>query len=575
MRKYVMSLVAMLILLVSVNVYAVDISELTKLIDASDGKVVLEDDYEGDPTGIRKKVTIDLNGHKINAILGIIDDVTLIDSKGTGEITSDNADGATVQVVDNGILTVDGATIKNPVGYGIAGYDNSKITIKSGKIESYYSAISGNNTEGTLDVTVNGGVFTAKEGPAIYMPSPVGCKITAGTFNGGISVRMGIINISGGKFIANPVVDNIKTNYMKQKNIATGDALFVLAGTYTSDHKNGNKLDLNITGGEFISENKAGSAIVIYDLGKVKQDVTIKLDGSLVAKTNASDRGAFDILTLSDLGVENIDSAYNNKDLVGLADVTVTGGSYSTSVGHFLSSDYVMGQKDGMYVVASRSLTIEVPTVDKKADVKDVTVGVASSDGLKSVLEKSLKDSKIDTSAISPEVVIESTNLDKNNIDDVILNGINKALSDKSKDIVLSDLFDISVVVKDSINNKKVTLLTDLSEELEFNILVPKALLEVKEGVTRTFYIVRFHDGKAEFLDTVNNDGVLSFKSDKFSAYAIAYEDKTNTSAGEVTGETEVKNPATIDGIGLALFAGVFSFVALAGTGYILVKKHN
>lgn len=575
MKKYVMSLVAMLILFVSVNVYAADISELTKLIDASDGKVVLEDDYEGNPTGIRKKVTIDLNGHKINAILGIIDDVTLIDSKGTGEITSDNADGATVQVVDNGILTVDGATIKNPVGYGIAGYDNSKITIKSGKIESYYSAISGNNTEGTLDVTVNGGVFTAKEGPAIYMPSPVGCKITAGTFNGGISVRMGIINISGGKFIANPVVDNIKTNYMKQKNIATGDALFVLAGTYTSDHKNGNKLDLNITGGEFISENKAGSAIVIYDLGKVKQDVTIKLDGSLVAKTNASDRSAFDILTLSDLGVENIDSAYNNKDLVGLADVTITGGTYSTSVGHFLSSDYVMGQKDGMYVVASRSLTIEVPTVDKKADVKEVTVGVASSDGLKSILEKSLEDSKIDTSAISPEVVIESTNLDKNNIDDVILNGINKALSDKSKDIVLSDLFDISVVVKDSINNKKVTLLTDLSEELEFNILVPKALLEVKEGVTRTFYIVRYHDGKAEFLDTVNKDGVLTFKSDKFSAYAIAYEDKANTSAGKVTGETEVKNPATIDSIGLALFAGVFSFVALAGTGYILVKKHN
>lgn len=574
MRKYVMSLVAMLILFVSVNVYAADISELTKLIDASEGKVVLEDDYEGNPTGIRKKVTIDLNGHKINAILGIIDDVTLIDSKGTGEITSDYADGATVQVVENGILTVDGATIKNSAGYGIAGYDNSKITIKSGKIESYNSAISGNNTEGTLDVTINGGVLTAKEGPAIYMPSPVGCKITDGTINGGISVRMGIINISGGKFIANPVVDDIKTNYMKQ-NIATGDALFVLAGSYTSDHKNGNKLDLNITGGEFITENKAGSAIVIYDLGKVKQDVTIKLDGSLVAKTNASDRGAFDILTLSDLGVENIDSAYNNKDLVGLADVTITGGFYSTSVGHFLSSDYVMGQKDGMYVVSSRSLTIEVPTIDKKADVKDVTVGVASSDGLKNILEKSLKDSKIDTSAISPEVVIESTNLDKNNIDDVILNGINKALSDKSKDMVLSDLFDISVILKDSINNKRVTLLTELSEELEFNILVPKALLEVKEGVIRTFYIVRYHDGKAEFLDTVNNDGVLSFKSDKFSAYAIAYEDKTNTSAGEVTGETEVKNPATIDGIGLALFAGVFSFVALAGTGYILVKKHN
>ena len=49
-----------------------------------------------------------------------------------------------------------------------------------------------------MNFTVNGGTLTAKYGPAIYMPGQVNLTITDGTLNGGISLRMGQVDISGG-----------------------------------------------------------------------------------------------------------------------------------------------------------------------------------------------------------------------------------------------------------------------------------------------------------------------------------------------------------------------------------------
>ena len=45
---------------------------------------------------------------------------------------------------------------------------------------------------------VNGGTLTTEAGASIYMPNQVSLKITGGTLNGGIFVRMGTITISGG-----------------------------------------------------------------------------------------------------------------------------------------------------------------------------------------------------------------------------------------------------------------------------------------------------------------------------------------------------------------------------------------
>ena len=57
---------------------------------------------------------------------------------------------------------------------------------------------------------------------------------------------------------------------------------------------------------------------------------------------------------------------------------------------------------------------------------------------------------------------------------------------------------------------------------MTFKVAIPTDL--IKEG--REYFIIRIHNGLAEKLDTtLNEDGTLSFSTDKFSTYALAYAD--------------------------------------------------
>lgn len=65
-------------------------------------------------------------------------------------------------------------------------------------------------------------------------------------------------------------------------------------------------------------------------------------------------------------------------------------------------------------------------------------------------------------------------------------------------------------------------------------IVVPESLRPVKENIHRTYYIIRVHynnrhEAKADKLDVVQNGYSLTFETDKFSTYAIAYSDKNIT----------------------------------------------
>ena len=80
---------------------------------------------------------------------------------------------------------------------------------------------------------------------------------------------------------------------------------------------------------------------------------------------------------------------------------------------------------------------------------------------------------------------------------------------------------------------------TTTEEEVTVTLDIPTELKAVEEGYTRNYVIIRIHDGKTDVLTTTNNgDGTISFKTGKFSTYALAYED-----VKKVTTE----NPATFD----------------------------
>ena len=73
-------------------------------------------------------------------------------------------------------------------------------------------------------------------------------------------------------------------------------------------------------------------------------------------------------------------------------------------------------------------------------------------------------------------------------------------------------------------------------ESFSISVTIPVGLLDVEDGFTRTFHVIRVHDGVAEILDTAYNEKSreLTFKTDRFSTYAIAYTDKADDSENDV-----------------------------------------
>ncbi len=121
---------------------------------------------------------------------------------------------------------------------------------------------------------------------------------------------------------------------------------------------------------------------------------------------------------------------------------------------------------------------------------------------------------------------------------------------------IIAEFFDITISAKAG----DVTVsLTELSKKIPLTIGVPEAP-DIAEGYTRTYYILREHDGKVEKLDAVlSDDGkTLTFESDLFSRYAIAYVDTKNA---EVTPDT----PNTNDKLISYMVIGGISISALVG----------
>lgn len=305
-------------------------------------------------------VTLDLNGKKIDAgtnQISLASGSELIikdSSNGTGEISASGQPEPETDKKENELFLVDNATLILNGGkfnaadnnYGVYASNGGKVIVNAGAFTAGYAPLAGNNTTGDMNFEVNGGTLTAKYGPAIYMPGQVNLTITNGTLNGGISLRMGQVNISGGTINATTTnIDAVKDYYGFSGNAWLADALYVFNGTYTSDNeKYGNSLDLNITGGTFNCTNNQGSAIAIYDLGKVAQSSDVSISGSAALHSNAEGRSAYQVLSLKDIGVDSPAEGFNNSEYVGKVQSSITGGTFSSDVSTYVPNGFICKQ---------------------------------------------------------------------------------------------------------------------------------------------------------------------------------------------------------------------------------------
>lgn len=285
-----------------------------------------------------QNIILELNGKTLsnkNTSMVVKGNLTVKDSSNpsNGKLVFDVGNSGGAIDVDGGTFVLISGTIETDANsYGVYVSNNGFATINGGFISSGYAALAGNNTTGNMNFEVTGGTLTAKYGPAIYMPGQTNLTIKGGTINGGISLRMGQVTISGGEINAiTSNIDSPKEYYNYGGNAWLPDALYVFGGTYTSENYN-NSLNLNITGGTFTCENGQGSAVAIYDLGKVEQTAKVTISGNAVLTTAVGDRSAYQVLTLKDIGVERPAKDYGNIENVGKVDTKISGGTFSSAV---------------------------------------------------------------------------------------------------------------------------------------------------------------------------------------------------------------------------------------------------
>ena len=114
--------------------------------------------------------------------------------------------------------------------------------------------------------------------------------------------------------------------------------------------------------------------------------------------------------------------------------------------------------------------------------------------------------------------------------------------------------------------DKELGNLTQLSKPMTFKVAIPTDF--IKEG--REYFIIRIHNGLAEKLDTtLNEDGTLSFSTDKFSTYALAYADQAGT---QVVDPEKDHVPHTSDNSNIVLWVALL-IVSGGVLGTIIIEK--
>ena len=127
----------------------------------------------------------------------------------------------------------------------------------------------------------------------------------------------------------------------------------------------------------------------------------------------------------------------------------------------------------------------------------------------------------------------------------------------------VSNIFDISINVIETTSRKELGKLEELKNEIEFKLLLPEEMKNKDNKMQRDYYIIREHNGNIDtFKAELSKDGnYLTFKTNKFSVYALAYEDNVKT------------NPKTGDKLFINFVIGTLSIASLCGAAYYIKSK--
>lgn len=592
---------------------------------------------------ITDTVTIDLNGFTLSRDISECTTEKQINGKAViyvngGNVTVvDSSTGKTGAISIQQNKGTEGAPQAVTLGAGT-------FTLQSGSINSSGSAVSTYGGNGTFNMeggTINGWVtgngndsgtvFNISGGTiigSIYHPQNGELNISGGTISGanGVYVKSGTVTISGGNINGT----GAKADYVYKPSgyTSTGDALVIESCGYP-----GGAPVVSVTGGTFKSTN---AAVVASYVGNGQTEaVEGFISGGTFYGEPAAELVANGYKAFMESGGKYIVAVPCNVTFDangGSGELTqdpVPAGTFVLPIRHpftyeghifcgwatdknagpddVLKETYELTGNTTFYAIwREDDAPIVVPPVsgdgfvaiatpetlsalvasnataikDKIAasDAAATEISVQDSAGPLTVEFKDVNAKNEFASATDVTTVIEAN-------EETVTKDVTDAVASKvGKKANIAAYMDIDIAVV--VNGETVGELTQLPAPIK--VVVPADALDfdtLKTGYKRSISVLRFHDNKVDKLSaTLESNGDVSFESDKFSTYAVVYEDTSNTPTGgyypsyggggttTTTPDKEITSPKTFDA-GVALYVGI-SVVGAVGT-VVLGKKRE
>ena len=127
---------------------------------------------------------------------------------------------------------------------------------------------------------------------------------------------------------------------------------------------------------------------------------------------------------------------------------------------------------------------------------------------------------------------------------------VKTAMAQAAKDYTIGQYLDISLLKYMTVNGSQqaAVALHTTKDALTISVGVPDALINTNSAVNRTYCIVRNHKGTIDVLDAAFDAAgkTLTFKTDLFSIYAIAYKDTAVPSSGSNPSSNNSSNDSEI-----------------------------
>lgn len=429
---------------------------------------------------LKKDITIDLGGNTIEAkgmLFDIYSDVKL--KNGTFKGIDFTSAGATIWLNKKASLLVEkDATIEVKSNDGVSSFVIALYNDCDGASLTVNGTLKGEN-----GVTVNGMIKTDNTvnidgatidvtGHGLYLAGVATTNISNTNINAGstaIEIRAGELNIKDGTYTS---AGEFKTSPNGNGTTVDGAAIAI------SQHTTKLPIDVTIDGGSFKGEYSLYEANVQENDEESLANVNIKIND-----------GDFD----GKFFIENN------------AEKSIKGGKYSVDVSKYLISGYNVAKinetysvvKDGEKIsVTSPTPTVDETTYDEVKKVKSDSNGILLETDLVNALQSNEKDM------------------------------LNKQTPSNSK---LDQIVPLDINLYSVDENGGSTKITSLNSPITINMYLPDDIVDSIKN--KTIKVARFHGGVLSMLDASLNGNILTFKTDKFSTYAIvAYGTVTPTS---------------------------------------------